>query len=180
MLSTDRLLLRAWRESDREPYAQMNMDADVMRYFEEPFTLEESNASVDRAIKHHKENGFTFFATELKETGEFIGFIGLKRVSDDVHFAPAVEIGWRLMPKTWGQGLAPEGAKACLAYAFSRPDIEEIVSFTSHNNTPSMRVMEKIGMTRDHEGDFDHPAVTKGHEIERHVLYRLHQDDFRG
>ncbi len=173
MLTTDRLLLRPWRESDRAPFAAINADPDVMRYFPATRSREESDQTYDRLEKHVREHGFGFWAAELKETGKFIGFVGMQHVEPDMLFAPAVEIGWRLDKSVWGQGLAPEGARACLAYAFSKLGLEEVVSFTTANNQPSMRVMEKIGMTRDHEGDFDHPAIEGGSPIKPHVLYRI-------
>lgn len=144
-----------------------------MRYFPATQSMEESNASVDRCMARIKHDGFGFFAAELKSTGEFVGFIGIQKAPDYLPCAPAIEIGWRLSPKVWGQGLAPEGAKACLKYAFDVLHADEVISITTHTNTPSRRVMEKIGMIRDEAGDFDHPMITEGSPIRAHVLYRI-------
>ena len=92
--------------------------------------------------------------------------------SFEAPFTPCVEIGWRLAAHFWNQGLATEGAAAVLRFAHLTLGIGEVVSFTSVHNLPSRRVMEKIGMTRDIEGDFDHPRIPKEHPLCRHVLYR--------
>lgn len=76
-------------------------------------------------------------------------------------------------PPFWGQGYAPEAARACLQYGFSRLDIPEIVAFTYRGNAPSRRVMEKLGMTHDLADDFNHPNVPLGSLLRPHVLYRL-------
>ena len=177
MLTTERLLLRQWQENDRAPFAAMNADPDVMRYFPATRTRVESDETYDRLHKHIAEHGFGFWAAELRESGKFVGFIGMQHVTPDMQCAPAVEIGWRLDKSVWGQGLAPEGARACLAYAFSKLGLDEVVSFTNVANQPSMRVMEKIGMTRDFDGDFDHPAIEDGSPIKPHVFYRIQSTD---
>lgn len=176
MLSTDRLRLRQWREEDLAPFAVMNGDADVMRYFPSIRTRAESDETYDRLYRHIDEHGFGFWAAELIETGNFIGFIGMQHC-EYLPSGPAVEIGWRLDKNYWGQGLAPEGARACLAYAFSKLGLNEVVSFTAHTNEPSMRVMEKIGMRRDRSRDFDHPMVAEETGLMPHVFYAIGKSD---
>jgi len=171
-LFTPRLILRQWRAHDREPFARMNADPRVMRHFPAPLSREESDALVDRAEAHFAAHGYGPFAAELRETGQFAGFIGLFIPSFEAHFTPAVEIGWRLTAEVWNRGLATEGAREVLRYAFQELRLPEVVSFTIPANLPSMRVMEKIGMLRDVDGDFDHPRVPEGHAMRRHVLYR--------
>lgn len=173
MLVTDRLILRPWREEDCEPFAAMNADADVMRYFPSVQTRAQSDATIDRQMKAQAEVGYCFWATEKRDSGQFIGFIGIQDVPDYYGIGEGIEIGWRLAANAWGQGLAPEGARACLAFAFSKLQAPEVVAFTAKVNGPSMRVMEKIGMTRDLNGDFDHPMIEAGHPIRPHVLYRI-------
>ena len=114
----------------------------------------------------------------LSATGTFAGFIGLLRAEFDARFTPAIEIGWRLAPEFWGQGLAPEGARAALASGFGELGLSEIVSFTALANAPSIRVMEKIGMLRDLQGDFDHPALADDDTLRAHVLYRITSEEF--
>ncbi len=130
-----------------------------------------------RVQAHIEENGFGFWVAELKAEKQCIGFIGLQQVAGILPCAPAVEIGWRLDKSVWGQGLAPEGARACLAYAFSKLGLEEVVSFTAAKNVPSRRVMEKIGMIHDPAASFEHPAVSRGSTIRDHVLYRIRACD---
>ena len=175
MIETPRLILRNWVESDRQPFRQMNADARVMRYFPKLMTPEESDAGMSRLQAHADRHGFTFWAADLRESGEFIGFIGLAHTPFEAHFTPCVEIGWRLRPEFWNRGLATEGARACVDHAFHQLALAEIVAFTAVENCPSRRVMEKLGMTHNPADDFDHPRCPEGHQLRRHVLYRLKQ-----
>lgn len=171
-LISERLILRAWRREDREPFARMNCDPAVMEFFPTLLTPAESDALVDRIEAHFAANGFGVWATELKATGEFIGFVGLWIPRFEAHFTPCVEIGWRLAAAHWGRGLATEGAQAAANYALAELGLERIVSFTSESNVRSRRVMEKIGMTHNAADDFDHPDLPEGHWLRKHVLYR--------
>jgi 3-dehydroquinate dehydratase/shikimate dehydrogenase len=119
------------------------------------------------------------WAASLAETGEFIGFIGLNNVPVQVKFVPAVEIGWRLAFKYWEKGYATEGALACLRYGFETLKLNEIVSYASAENARSRAVMQKIGMHRESEDDFNHPNLREGHPLRPHVLYRLERDEWR-
>lgn len=143
-----------------------------MRHFAAVLSREESDAGIDRVEQHFAVHGFGFYAAESRETGDFIGFIGLNVPSFEAHFTPCVEIGWRLAANYWNRGLATEGAAAVLRYGFETVGLQEIVSFTIPANLPSRRVMEKIGMNRDPAGDFNHPGLPEGHPKRRHVLYR--------
>jgi RimJ/RimL family protein N-acetyltransferase len=172
-LQTDRLLLRRWCDSDRLPFQQMNADPRVMEFFPASLSLAESDALVDRAQAHFDRHGFGPFAVEVLENHFFIGFIGLSIPNFDAPFMPAVEIGWRLAFDSWGRGLATEGARAVIRYAFEDLNLDSLVSFTVPENRRSRRVMEKLGMTHDPRDDFDHPALPEGHPLSRHVLYRL-------
>lgn len=178
-IETSRLLLRGWRDADREPFARITADPRVMEFFPAPLTRAESDAMVDRAQANLVRDGFTLFAAELRRTGEFIGFIGLSRPGFEAHFTPCVEIGWRLAAGHWNQGFATEGARAVLRFGFVEVGLEEIVSFTVPANLPSRRVMEKLGMTHRPDDDFDHPRLPAGHPLRRHVLYRLRREDLQ-
>lgn len=177
MLATDRLILRPWRDADRAPFADLCADPDVMRYFPDVMTRNEVDASVDRQIAAEREKGYCFWAAESRETGRFIGFVGIQDIPDYYGLPFGIEIGWRLDKSVWGQGLAPEGARAALAFAFARLRAPEVIAFTATINMPSMRVMEKIGMTRDKCADFNHPKVPEGHPVCPHVLYRIKADE---
>lgn len=172
-IATERLILRRWREEDRGPFARLNSDPAVMEFFPAQLTRAQSDALLDLIDAHFVANGFGVWATELKSTGEFIGFIGLWIPKFEAHFTPCVEIGWRLAASHWGRGLATEGALAAAEYAFDELGLNELVSFTSVGNVKSRRVMEKIGMTHDAADDFDHPDLPAGHKLRRHVLYRI-------
>jgi RimJ/RimL family protein N-acetyltransferase len=173
VIQTERLILRPWRESDREPFSQMNSDPAVMRHFPAPLSRQESDALVDRIEAQWVQRGFTFYAAELRGSGDFIGFIGISVPPFEARFTPCVEIGWRLAPVYWNRGLATEGARAVLRHAFEVQGLAEVVAFTVPANLPSRRVMEKIGMTHDPADDFDHPLLPEGHPLRRHVLYRV-------
>lgn len=172
-IETERLTLRQWQESDKAPFAKLNACPDTMKYFPRTFTEEESNAFVDKTMKIIEDKGYGLFAVEDFESEEFLGFVGLNEPNFEAPFTPCLEIGWRLHKDHWGKGYATEAAKAVLALAFERLNIPEIVSFTSSLNVPSLKVMEKIGMQRDHSGDFEHPNVEDGSPLKTHQLYRI-------
>jgi RimJ/RimL family protein N-acetyltransferase len=172
-LRTERLLLRRWKDSDREPFAALNADPEVRKFFPGILTREESDALVERIEAGFQVNGFGWWAAEIVETGEFIGFIGLSPLGPELPCGPGIEIGWRLARRFWGCGYATEGARACLAHAFGPLGAAEVVAFTAVGNTRSRAVMDRLGMTHDPAEDFDHPAVPVGHPIARHALYRI-------
>jgi RimJ/RimL family protein N-acetyltransferase len=175
IVTTERLILRHWRESDRKPFARLNADLRVMEYMPRALSEEESDALVARIEAHLRQRGFGLCAVELRRNQSFIGFIGLNVPAFDAPFTPCVEIGWRLAAEHWGQGLATEGARNILRYAFETLGLDRLVSFTVPANTRSRRVMEKLGMAHDPADDFDHPRLPVGHPLRRHVLYRLNR-----
>ena len=172
-IKTERLLLRRWRDTDRDAFAAICADRRVMEFFPSIQTREQSDAVIDRLNSHIDRYGFGFWALEERESGAFLGFTGLSNVGFDAHFAPAVEIGWRLAHRFWGNGYASEAARASLAWGFGTLQLAQIVSFAALANMRSRRVMERIGMTRDPGGDFDMPKLPEGHALRRHVLYRM-------
>jgi RimJ/RimL family protein N-acetyltransferase len=172
-IQTERLLLRPWKDADLAPFAEMSANPEVMEFFPAILSAAESNAMVGSFCEHFEKYGFGWAACELKSSSEFIGFVGLHRIEYETSFSPCVEIGWRIARKHWGQGFAVEGAEAMLEFGFKNLGLTEIVSMTAVGNLKSRRVMEKIGMTRNSEEDFDHPKVSDGHPLKRHVLYRI-------
>ena len=179
MIATERLILRRWREADLAPFAAMNADPLTMRFMPGVMTAAESEALIGRFEEHHRLHGFGVWAVEVPGVAPLAGFIGLQRVGFEAPFTPAVEIGWRLAPAFWGEGYATEGAKAALRIGFEDLNLDQIVSFTVAANKPSWSVMERLGMTRDLSGDFDHPRLPVGHALRRHVLYRMGRDAWR-
>ena len=172
-VTTDHLLLRDWLESDLEPFAQLNADAQVMEFFPSILSRSQSDQFADRIADQLRANGFGLFAAELRSSRTFIGFIGLSIPRFTAHFTPCVEIGWRLARAHWGRGLATEGARAVVQRAFEDLALPALVSFTVPQNLRSRRIMEKLLMTYDPADDFDHPILPEGHLLRRHVLYRL-------
>ena len=176
-LRTDRLIMRRWRDEDREPFAAITADPEVQRYFPAPLTRAEADAFVDQMQAEHQERGWSLWALEVADTGEFIGYTGLEVPGFEEHFMPAVEVGWRLARSAWGKGYATEAARAAIAFGFDELGLEEIVSFTVPDNAPSRAVMERLGMTHDPAENFEHPGLPEGHPLRLHVLYRLRATD---
>jgi RimJ/RimL family protein N-acetyltransferase len=172
-IETERLLLRAWKDEDLLPFFQMNQDPKVMEYFPSLWSMEMVSSFVNNMKIQLAEKSYTLWAVEEKSSGQFIGFIGLNCPAWEASFTPCVEIGWRLAAAFWGKGYATEGAKAALDYAFKRLQLQEVVAFTVPDNIRSRRVMEKIGMIHDVDGDFMHPKVDPLHPFARHVFYSI-------
>lgn len=163
-------MLRDWKESDFEPFAEMNSDPEVMRYFLAPMTRSESLDTFSRIREEIVRRGWGVWAVEVD--GNFAGMVGLHVPEWRLPFLPCVEVLWRLRKEFWGRGIANEAAKQAVDYGFSKAGLDEIVSFTTPPNLRSIRLMERLSFERDHDGDFDHPAVPVGHCLRRHVLYR--------
>lgn len=171
-LRTDRLILRPWRDDDLTPFAALNGDPEVMRFFPSAADRDRSDAMALRLGAQVDERGWGLWAVEVVRGAPFIGFIGLQPIPFEAHFTPAIEVGWRLAREHWGRGYAPEGARAAVEFGFGNLQLDEIVSMTIAANLPSQRVMQKLGMTRDPADDFDHPKLPDW-EHRRHILYRL-------
>src|ERR1700722_17951106 len=134
LIQTERLLLRQWKEEDREPFYRLNSDPRVMEFFPECLTRAQSDSLFDRIGEHFRKHGVGLFAAELREDQAFIGFVGLAVPTFNAHFTPCVEIGWRLAADYWGRGLAVEGARAAAKYAFEELALDARVSFTVPKN----------------------------------------------
>ena len=182
LLTTERLILRQWQESDRDAFARLNADPVVREFFPRVQTREESDADAARVQKAIEERGWGFWAVEVRGGASFIGFVGLSIPRFEAHFtspqAPCVEIGWRLLKEHWGKGYVSEAAVECLRFGFEKLTLQEIVAFTVPLNVRSRAVMERIGMSRDPADDFDHPNLEPGHPLRRHVLYRMNRWDW--
>ena len=172
-ITTARLVLRSFRDADREPFAAMNADPEVMAHFPSRLTAAESEAFVDRILARWESDGLGLWAVARGDDGAFLGFVGLAAPGFEAAFTPCVEVGWRFAGEAWGRGYATEAAQAALRFAFEDQGLDEIVSFTTVANARSRAVMERLGMRRDPDDDFDHPNLPAGHPMRRHVLYRL-------
>ncbi len=167
---TTRLILRDWIKDDIEPFAQINADAQVMKYFPKTLTATESYGFYKRITNEFVNKGFGLYAVTLKATGEFIGYVGLHTIGIETDFTPGIEIGWRLRSDCHRHGFAPEAARAVLHLA-KRQGLTELYSFTSTINIPSQKVMIKIGMHKVKE--FNHPLLPPHSPLTPHVLYQI-------
>ena len=171
IFKSKRLGFRNWRDNDLKVLLEINSDSEVMEYF--PSTLNENETAdlLKRLIKHYNKKGYTYYATEILESGELIGFIGLAYQTYKTEFSPGTDIGWRLKKSAWGKGFATEGAKKCLEYAFNELKINTIFSICTINNRKSENVMKKIGMTK--KGEFTHPELIDYPEYEKNIWYEI-------
>lgn len=179
-LETKRTRLRRWREEDLTPFAALNRDPEVVEFLPKPLTRAESDDFACRIREHFETHGYGLWALEVRETSSFVGFVGFSIPRFETHFTPCVEIGWRLARPAWRRGYATEGARAALQFGFEQAGLDEIVSFSVPLNRRSRRVMEKLGMTRDPDDDFDHPNLPEGHRLRGHVLYRIRDTGWPG
>ena len=163
--------MRRWREADRQPFAALNADPEVMYYFPAPLDRAASDAMVDRIEDLFRRQGFGLWALEVSATGEFIGFTGLNPMPGGVPGAGGMEVGWRLARGAWHQGYATEAAVAAAGVAFGGAGLAELWSMTAVGNQPSRAVMRRLGMSL--HAHFDHPRVAAGHPLRPHVAYRL-------
>jgi RimJ/RimL family protein N-acetyltransferase len=170
-IETKRLVLRRWQHADREPFAELNGDAETLVFFPSTLTRDESDALVGRIEARFDEHGYGLWALAIKETGQFIGFTGLAPMPDDVPGAGGTEIGWRLARHAWHRGYATEAALAARDVAFAGVGLPELWSMTAVLNTPSQAVMRRIGMTE--AARFEHPRVPDGSPLKPHVVYHL-------
>jgi RimJ/RimL family protein N-acetyltransferase len=170
-IRTERLLMRRWRDADRAPFAAMNADPEVMRYFRGTLDRAASDQFMDRIEILFDEQGFGLWALELPGTGEFIGFTGLNPMPIGVPGEGCMEVGWRLVRAAWGHGYATEAATAAVRVAFGEAGLPELWSMTPVLNEPSQAVMRRLGMIR--HGYFEHPRVEPGHRLRPHVVYWL-------
>ncbi|MFO1106893.1 MAG: GNAT family N-acetyltransferase [Amaricoccus sp.] len=176
-LATDRLILRPWEPRDLEPFAALNADPAVMRFFPQVLTREESDAMVNRLAERWLREGICFGVAERRGDGAFVGMVGLAPVTSGPHQG-SVEIGWRLARPMWGQGYATEAARAWLAEGFVTLGLPEIVAFAVPGNLPSRAVMGRIGMHPDPARDFEHPALPEGHPLRFHVFHAISRADW--
>jgi RimJ/RimL family protein N-acetyltransferase len=171
VIETGRLLLREWRDEDREPFARVNAEPEVNRFLGIAGTREESDAGIERQRAMLAAHRHCFWAMERKEDGAFLGFCGLRTGVPGTPIALDVEIGWRLGSAFWGKGYAREAAAACFGWAFAELKVPRVVSITVPANSRSWGLMERLGMTRRPDMDFLHPALREGHPLRSHITY---------
>ena len=170
-LETGRLILRRWREADRDPYAAMSADPAVMDWLDGTRSRAESDARIDRFEAQLEQRGHGVLALERKADGAFLGFAALAVTDCPPPVPQGVEVGWRLARHAWGFGYATEAARPLLIHGFEHLGLDEIVSFTAAANLRSQAVMRRIGLERHPDLNFDHPTFAEGHPLRPHVVY---------
>jgi RimJ/RimL family protein N-acetyltransferase len=176
-LVTERLRMRQWRETDREPFAQLNTDPRVMAFFPKPLSRLESDAMAERIESRITANGWGFWAVEHLVSHEFIGFVGLNQPEPELPCSPCIEVGWRLSFDQWGKGYATEAATRALNVGFNSLGLTEIVAFTPMGNVRSRAVMERLRMQNTGKV-FDHPHVAVESGLRQHCLYKVTRADW--
>jgi RimJ/RimL family protein N-acetyltransferase len=157
VVSTERLLLRGFTQDDFEPFATIVSDPEVVRYLDngEPITREECWRGMALFVGHWHLRGYGWWAVEDRESGDFLGRIGLYNPEG----WPGIEVGWLLRRDVWGAGLATEGARAALDFAFEVVGADHVISIIDAHNARSIRVAEKIGERYERELDHRGKAV---------------------
>ena len=175
--NTERLAFRVWQDHHCAPFAAMNCDPEVMRFFPALLSAEQSNAGIDRWRQQFEELGWSNWAVEKLDTGEFLGFIGLSVPRRQFPFSPCIAIGWRLKRSAWGHGYATEGANGSLRVGFEQLGLPEVVSFTAFTNLRSIAVMQRIGMTNTYL-NFEHTGLEEGDPLRPHCLYKITRSEW--
>ena len=176
-VETQRLILRQWKKTDFKPFSAMNSDEQVMEFYPSLLSQEQSDEMALLCQSLISERGWGFWALEEKSTNRFIGFTGLHIPSHGLPFSPCIEIGWRLTPELWGQGFVTEAAQAALRVAFTKLNLDEVVSFSVKDNFRSLAVMKRLGMVQQ-SSNFEHPALPVGHKLREHTLYKIKQSQW--
>lgn len=173
MIETERLILRAWRDSDVAPFHALCNDPAVMRYLGPNLSLAEAKAAADRQNAFIASHGHGFWAVERRTDGAFLGFTGIKPGPHGTPLHDKPEIGWRFAAAFHGQGYAHEAAQASLDWGWANLRDDAILAMTVIGNTRSWGLMERLGMIRDHALDFDHPAVPADSPLRPHIVYSI-------
>lgn len=171
-IETARLILRPWNDDDLDPWFEMNADPRVMEFFQATYDRAKAGAVAAWMREVNERNGYGWWIIEIKDGDRFAGVVMFDDVDIETPFIPAKEIGWRLPVAAWGQGYATEAARAMLDLGFTRYGCDEIFAMTAVRNKRSERVMQRLGMERRPELDFDHPRIPEGHPLRRHITYR--------
>lgn len=162
VLATDRLLIREFDPGDAEAFFQLGHDPQVIRFTHDPgggfLDVDQAReVLLSHPIHDYATRGYGRWACVHREERQVIGFAGLKYLDD----LQAVDIGYRFLPQYWGQGLATEAARAVLHYGFSVLKLDEVIGLVLPDNPASARVLEKIGMHRFGQIDYDGVAAVK-------------------
>ena len=144
ILETPRLRLRELVDEDVDALSRVLSDGETMRYYPTPYDRAGVEQWIARNRRRYANDGHGLWAMVLRESGELVGDCGLTR--QEVEGEILLEIGYHLRRNLWGQGLAPEAARACRDYGFARLQANRLISLIRPENLPSRRVAEKNGM----------------------------------
>jgi|SRR6185437_11508269 len=174
MIETARLILRPWTEADVAPFMRATNTPAVMEYLGGVAAPDAFAQMFERILASQRESGFCFWLLERRggESEAPLGFCGLKLGSVGP-ITGKIEIGWRLREDAWGKGYAREAADACLDWAWRNLDMAEIFAITVAGNSRSWGLMERLGMRRRADLDFDHPSFAPGHLLRAHITYAI-------
>ncbi len=172
MIETARLILRPPEPRDWPALYAIWADPRVMA---DLGPVKDDAASAATLARHdaYRHEGIGFHSVERREDGAVIGFCGLKRGNPGTPIEGRLEIGWMFAAPYWGQGYATEAARASLAWGWANKAEDRIVAITAARNLKSQRLMEKIGMTRLADGDFEHPLFAPGDPLRPTVTYAV-------
>lgn len=174
---TERLRLRTWTDADKAEFVRVTNTPAVMRWLGGVQTPEWMDAAFDRIDGYQRAFGHTLWVVDRKTDGALLGFCGLKRVNAPGASCPGdVEIGWRLREDAWGQGFAKEAAIASLDLAFGRFGAPHVVALTVAGNAASRGLMDRLGMTRRPDLDFDDTRF--GPDMNPTIVYRITADEW--
>ncbi len=150
ILETDRLILREMRHDDAEQLFDMDSNPIVHKYlWMKPYTtIDEVHEYITYIRKQYENNNIGRFSTILKETGEIIGWTGIKYINDHVENGNTnfYDYGYRLNERFWKKGFATEASVAWLDYAFNQMNIDKMNAYTHHDNGASNHILQKVGM----------------------------------
>jgi RimJ/RimL family protein N-acetyltransferase len=166
---TARLRMRRWQPADRELFAAMNADPEVMRYFRAPLDRTASDALVDTIESRFESQGYGLWALERLADGAFLGFAGLNPMPLATPGAGGMEVGWRLARHAWGAGYATEAGAEALRVAFGPVGLDQVWSITAVANVKSQAVMRRLGLVE--HSRYRHPDLPGEHELSDQVAY---------
>ena len=172
MIETARLVMRSWRDADVAPFQAICSDPEVMATLGPPLDMEETAALIERVRLREAEDGHTFWALERREDARLIGWCGIIRGNVGPIDGKA-EIGWRLARDCWGAGYATEAARGAIDWAFAHLPDDDVWAITWRENVRSQAVMERLGMIRRPDLDFDHPKLAEEDPLRPHVTFSV-------
>ena len=149
IFKSERLGFRNLRNEDLEEFAKLNSDEEVMEHFPKILSKKEVEKFIEKLRNHYAKNGYTYYATEILETKEFIGMIGLAFQEYKTNFTPAIDIGWRLKRNAWGKGYATEALAETVDFIFNELNKRRIVTSIDPRNIKSIELMQRLGFRKE-------------------------------